>query len=310
MSANLSSLNQAFILKYVAVSGNSLLLHDYLITFSSEVEYMWKAPWTFVKAGFLLNRYGNLVGQTVITLQQIGVFGPGSQEFCNAFCLYYTLFMFFSSESVRLVVTMRAWAIWGCTYHATVWLFSLYTLYLVTVFGFACYFWRHSGAFPPIDGVCLARIAPFAWPLWAMTMVIDSIVLMLVCHRLRKSFTGFRSNSTSPLIRLLVRDAISFYAASMFNNGFSIICWTIFRQDPRAFLQLVFSFPILSIAGQRLVLNLRGMRARPCTSSFVSRMVDQQLAGMDDEWWHPVDVVSPGAGTTDLAMELTERPAR
>ena len=73
--------------------------------------------------------------------------------------------MFFSSESVRressfadafrgsylrqrtsiVVVTMRAWAIWGCSYRVTVRFFSLYTLYLVTVFGVACYFWRRSG---------------------------------------------------------------------------------------------------------------------------------------------------------------------
>ena len=45
-----------------------------------QVEYIWEAPWTTVKAGFLLNRYGNLVGQTVITLEEIGFFGLGSQE--------------------------------------------------------------------------------------------------------------------------------------------------------------------------------------------------------------------------------------
>lgn len=95
------------IIRYVAVSGNSLLLHDYLITFPCEVrsicsqfshthtsswqvEYMWKAPWSAIKAGFLLNRYGNLVGQTVITLQQLGVFGPGSQQVRDGF--RFTLF--------------------------------------------------------------------------------------------------------------------------------------------------------------------------------------------------------------------------
>lgn len=71
-----------------------------------------------------------------------------------------------------------------------------------------------------------------------------------------------------------------------------------------------FSFPILSIAGQRLVLNLRGMQTRPYTSSYVSRIVDQQLVVMGDERWNAINVVSPGAGTTDLEMELVERPAR
>lgn len=43
-----------------------------------QVEYIWQAPWTLVKAGFLLNRYGNLVGQTVITLQELGFISQGS----------------------------------------------------------------------------------------------------------------------------------------------------------------------------------------------------------------------------------------
>ena len=105
------------------------------------------------------------------------------------------------------------------------------------------------------------------------------------------------------------------------------------EQDPRAFLQLVcvdihhptillgscspslthrrfnrLSYPILSIAGQRLVLNLRELQARllQYTSSYVSRVVDQELAAMDGEWWHPVGGLSAGTGTTDLALELLE----
>ena len=66
-------------------------------------------------------------------------------------------------------------------------------------------------------------------------MAIDSFVFMVVWLRLHKSFRGFRSNSTSPLIRLLMYDskqsqtafdfvaplllcpAILFYAVSLVN---------------------------------------------------------------------------------------------
>lgn len=37
-------------------------------------------------------------------------------------------------------------------------------------------------------------------------LAVDSILLMMVCRGLRKSFMGFRSTSTSPLVRLLLRD--------------------------------------------------------------------------------------------------------
>lgn len=40
---------------------------------------------------------------------------------------------------------MRAWAIWGCTYRAIVWLMSLYVLYLVTLLVIVCLTWRYGG---------------------------------------------------------------------------------------------------------------------------------------------------------------------
>lgn len=94
-------------------------------------------------------------------------------------------------------------------------------------------------------------------------------------------------------------------------------------QDPRDFIQLVcvhpsisspmndttharhdsISIPLLSIAGQRLVLNLRGLQSRPWTSSYVSWVVDRELAAM----CHTVgESTEAGTQTTDLV----EMPAR
>ena len=37
----------------------------------TKVEFIWKAPWTFTKAVFLLNRYMNLICQTVVQFIQL-----------------------------------------------------------------------------------------------------------------------------------------------------------------------------------------------------------------------------------------------
>ncbi|KAN0088230.1 hypothetical protein V8E55_005287 [Tylopilus felleus] len=240
MSVNPSYLNEAFALRYFALSGGSLLVYDFLITFSSEVEHIWKTPWSVVKAGFLLHRYGNLIVQTVITLEEIGFLGPVSKQRNRTMC----------------------------TYRVTMWLITLYTLYFLMLIGVACYFWK-SGIANSVSVVSFflthtprrltVLLARLQWPLW------------VGIHNLYKSFAGFRSALSSPLIRLLIRDTFLFYAASVFNNGLSIICWSLFRQDPRVFLQLVFSYPLLTISGQRLVLNLRKLRAQPYTSSYPTR---------------------------------------
>lgn len=35
--------------------------HEYILTFVSEISFIWNAPWTFPKALFLLSRYWTLV---------------------------------------------------------------------------------------------------------------------------------------------------------------------------------------------------------------------------------------------------------
>jgi hypothetical protein len=42
---------------YGPAAGLSLLLYDHLLTFSDEVDLVWKAPNSFSKWAFLLNRY-------------------------------------------------------------------------------------------------------------------------------------------------------------------------------------------------------------------------------------------------------------
>ena len=71
-----------------------------------------------MKTGFLVNRYGNVIGQTFVMLEETGYLSQGSEEvcgvftlresqssviyqFCMFFRLYCTLFMLFSAESIR-----------------------------------------------------------------------------------------------------------------------------------------------------------------------------------------------------------------
>ncbi|KAG9308504.1 hypothetical protein JVU11DRAFT_11848 [Chiua virens] len=43
-----------------------------------KLNYIWNSRWTAVKIIFLLNRYGNLVGQSLYTLQQLDLFSTSS----------------------------------------------------------------------------------------------------------------------------------------------------------------------------------------------------------------------------------------
>ncbi|KAF9224157.1 hypothetical protein BS17DRAFT_732942 [Gyrodon lividus] len=295
MSVPPEFLKLLFTRKSLFFVGHSLLVYDYLLTLSLEVEYVWKAPWTIVKGVFLLNRYGNLIGQTFITLEEAGVLSHGSQEFCGASNLFAGIFSIFSAESIHILVLMRAWAIWGCTYRVAAWLVGLYTIYVLFYVGMLVY-----GAKSPsfirfwyLDEVkvCVVVIPPHVqvWLSYLITILLDTVMFVLVMNSLRKLARQSQRLYPSPLLRLLMRDAVVFYLASVFHGMYTIVCWTVFGDDPRNMLEIGVSLPLLSLVGQRLVLNLRGGQTRRYTTRDLSREVDRQLEAMGNtSFWQAV----------------------
>ncbi|KAG1812828.1 uncharacterized protein BJ212DRAFT_1276159, partial [Suillus subaureus] len=122
-----------------SAAGHTLLVYDYLLTFRDEFVYIWDAPWTIVKALFLFNRYGNLIGQTVIRLEEAGLLAHSSQKFCQGFAVFTTCFMFLSTESIHILVLVRAWAIWGTRKRVTNILAWSYVGYVVTMLASSAY---------------------------------------------------------------------------------------------------------------------------------------------------------------------------
>ncbi|KAF9237053.1 hypothetical protein BU15DRAFT_63435 [Melanogaster broomeanus] len=344
MSVPSEFLNSLFIRKSLFLAGNSLLVHDYLLTFSREVrtsltlsrmlskrkrfkvEYVWEAPWTIIKATFLLNRYGNLIGQSVIALEEMGVLSHGSQksmiQFCATFNLVAGVVVILSTELIHILVLMRAWAIWGCTYRVAVWLILLYVLYILVVIGMTTYTATTADfvEFQYLDetGVCIAPLPPQAWVVYAVTLLLDTGMFATVMYSLRKFSRHSRHLYPSPLLHLLLSRFISVFVGDVARvltrentTGRYIVMCIDRKQDPRNMLGIAFSFPLLSIVGQRLVLNLRGHQTGHYTTRDLSREVNRQMAAMGgtsfwqavDQWPNGVHEVGHGAQSGVGAVE-------
>lgn len=55
------------------------------------------------------------------------------------------------------------------------------------------------------------------------------------------------------------------------------VSWTVYSNSPYTFLPKGFSGPLLSVAGQRVVLNLKSLPTRSYSTHDLSREVDRQL---------------------------------
>ncbi|KAG9315452.1 hypothetical protein JVU11DRAFT_3063 [Chiua virens] len=282
-----------FIRQLVAVAGQSLLVYDYFLTFNYELSYIWDARWTVVKAIFLFNRYGTLVGQSLYTLQQLDLFSTSSPKFCLYFQWYVAFFGILSGESIRILVILRAWAIWGCTYRVVVALTCVYVLYLAVCIGLALLTMVMTLTQPlgllvmEGTGVCTPRGAPKTWIVPLAGLSLDAFTFVMVAYPLAKRFKATRFRH-SPIYRVLSRDAFLFFFISIVTGMLTIVCQTVFVDDPRAQMSMGLGLPLLTVTGQRVVLNLRSLRSQPQSELIVhsssERRTNTVPSGRDQRW--------------------------
>ncbi|KAG0691855.1 hypothetical protein DFH29DRAFT_1009997 [Suillus ampliporus] len=293
--------------KTSSAAGHTLLVYDYFLTFDDEIRYIWNAPWTVVKVMFLINRYGNLAGQTFIRLEEAGLFANNSELFCRNFALSTSYIMIISSESIHILVLMRAWAILGTRTGVTRILIGSYMSYVLILLGAATYGATHNiMEFHHLNliQICVAAMSKYVlhrqWLCYAGSSVLDIVVFVLTMRSLWRYSREFKCLYPSNLLHLLVRDAIMFFLLSMFNDAMTISSWTAFWDNPKYFLAKGFSNPLLSVVGQRLVLNLRGLKTRTYSTHDLSLEVDRQLEGFAESYGlsplDPDDIGDPEGG--------------
>ncbi|KAH7909564.1 hypothetical protein BJ138DRAFT_1155039 [Hygrophoropsis aurantiaca] len=267
------------------VAGYTVFVWEHILTLKEEVRYIWQAPWTVSKASFLVSRYGNLVCLTFVRIEEAGLLSHGSGVWCHKFNLFAAVYMIVSGESIHILVLMRAWAIWGCTKRVMVSLTSIYVTYLLLLVAMAIFGSTQTSfdTFEYLDeiDVCASIIPPHMWTLLIANLVLDATFLVLTMRSLRKYSCVCRHLYPSQLLHQLVKDAFTFFLVSTLNNIITALMWTVYPTNPDNIVVLTFTIPILSITGQRLVLNLRGLQTRSYATGDLSREVDRQIMAFE-----------------------------
>ncbi|KAG2143819.1 uncharacterized protein EDB93DRAFT_1291165 [Suillus bovinus] len=293
MSLSPQFMEGLWVRKSFSAAGHTLLVYDYLLTFREEFVYIWDSPWTVVKILFLFNRYGNLIGQTAIWLEEAGLLAHNSQEFCQGFSIFTTCFMFISTESVHILVLVRAWAIWGTrrgVMNILAWSYVGYIVMLLVGATFHLHAYHLHFEFLQAIHVCVTKMpicyfTEYVDVLFCVltlaeehppSFILDTVLFVLTMRSLRKYSREFQQLYPSSLLHVLFRDATLFFIGCIWE-----------RQNSLYFLGKGFATPLLSVAGQRLVLNLRGLQTRSYATRDLSREMDRQLqafaeAGLDD----------------------------
>ncbi|CAE6354544.1 unnamed protein product [Rhizoctonia solani] len=249
-----------FASKCLAIAGFCVLCYDHSLTFSDEVESIWRQNRSLVSILFILIRYVT----PLVLIVDIYDKGGLTHYIPNSFCLgwYYgeTAWNLCAFALIHGLVALRVRAIWGRPRWLSATLSVLFAVYFVTTAVIAYKYQIEFGytvAYNQLFHVCFAQISPHIWACWLPALVFESFLFILT---LIKAIEHSRKKINTPVLYVLYRDGIVYFIVICCCSIFNMMVWLLAPPTLVA-LSKYFVLSIVPAMGSRLVLNLRSSRS-------------------------------------------------
>lgn len=272
--------------RIITLVGFVVLLYDYLLTLTDEVNLIWNAKKGVVSTIFLLNRYCIPV---VLALDIYESFGNAAASilFCKVWTIVQSYVTIFSYISIHAIVAWRLYAI----LRGKAWV--AWTLWIAGFLNFAISAGITTASLiptianlRPFHHACVVSAPRYIWAIWLPSVFFETLLFGLTIVAM--IYQGQRHSLTS-LSLLLYRDGMLYFVAVTFCSLFSLMVWALAGPDLLG-LARYFTLAMVNVAGARLVLNLKAYAA--------SRSPD------DDLTWDPPHWPQPNATTTPVGIRF------
>ncbi|KAG9077313.1 hypothetical protein FS749_010810, partial [Ceratobasidium sp. UAMH 11750] len=182
------------------------MMYDHALTFTDEVQYIWKADKTPVTFLFLLNRYISPIVLAIDLYDKAGISSHTSDRFCVTWYYAEAVWYVCSFGITHALVAMRVAAIWGRPRWIVVLLVSLWLAYFsvtCTILFNAMTSKSHTVHYEPLLKLCYLSISPFLWACWVPPLILEAILFTLSCVQAARAG---RYAARTPIIFVLFRD--------------------------------------------------------------------------------------------------------
>ncbi|KAF8981404.1 hypothetical protein BDQ17DRAFT_1438433 [Cyathus striatus] len=195
--------------------GDNYKIYDLCLTLNLEITYIWKSPWSVVKALYLLTRYLTFidVGLTVI----VGILPSPSKSAC--FKLTGGIPWIYAAGVItgQLILSLRAWAFCGKKKHITVMLSVAWVVVSSVQFGLAGYqaFTNEFGIQSILSELnqrgCLytAGNDRVVFANLALLLVYDAVITLFMVVPAYRSFRD--SGNLSRIMYTMFMDGVAYY---------------------------------------------------------------------------------------------------
>lgn len=241
--------------KYVGAAGLVFLFYDHILSFSDEVEYVWKARWTIPKVLFLLVRYAVPSALLLHIYQLMGTRHGNRDTFCQVWFNLGVCLGIFSMGTGNFLVLLRIWVVWNRNRRlilCTLGLFLLTQVGVITCAAIVLTKITPSLTFNRELHICTIEKRSILGSLYAPAIVFDGIALLSVIWN---AISRPRTNHII-LIQYLYHDRF-LYILLLFLMRIVNLLTTLSGPLDIVFLGICFIWATTTVTVSRLILDLR-----------------------------------------------------
>jgi len=238
------------------VAASTIFLWDYILTFSMEVDLVWKSEWNFMKGLYLLQRYFPFIDTIWLVLyHQTGV--DLTKTACQKVYYASAVISVVGLAASEMVLTLRTWAVWKRDKRLSIILPVVYLLFWGPAFVILGIFLKSmtfgDPPYPGFKGCLLTHANKYLALLWLLLIVWDTLMLVLI---LVPAVLAYRCGGNSALIKAVYRDGVVYY---LYLFVLSFVNVVVVTTHPTQYQHLLTSMERLlhSILTSRVLLHIR-----------------------------------------------------
>ncbi|KAF8189750.1 hypothetical protein BJ912DRAFT_903432 [Pholiota molesta] len=239
--------------KYFQIAAFVMLLYDHALTFSDEVERVWKKKISYGTTLFLINRYAS-------PLEFIVILDAFDDSRWTMFaCKHFVIFEGAATVALvaicQLIMILRVYALWNRSTIVMTVLLTLWTAQIViSAVGL------HTGFAVPLPAIltgCILTGSGSIFPsIWISALVTDTFIFIFTIGRTHQYI---RDSGKAPTLHLFVRDGALYFFVIFMANLLNTLMFFLAPSDLKA-IGASFSQLITSLMVSRLYLSLRSNR--------------------------------------------------
>ncbi|KAI5116513.1 hypothetical protein M0805_001868 [Coniferiporia weirii] len=259
----------------------SLIAYDIFITIDQEIEYIWKARWSFGKIVFIINRYLNLIVKTCVAWLDLQTFE--------------TYFIFLLTD---IILQMRVYALYDKSKKILLLMLVPFVLIFIKssydLIVYAIYTQATATPLPGIPNFCepLPNKYGKSYIYWAQLLGFETLLVVLVCAKAYKSYKAESEDpwgSGTSLADILIRDSVIYFFAIFAAFAANLVISPIDKGNLQE-IPSGFANAVSGIMSQRLILNMR--------ESYYSTCEPGRQSVFDLTTWRMANVSSHNAQET------------